>query len=129
MSDIKMSDVVELPIDPNDMLIDSDIAKDDSDRGFLELAAEAINTYDANQELISNLEQTIEQQQVMLNFQSAQYNVIVDLGIKREKEIINLKRKISNLEEELITEQELHASIIKFAEKSSDYPICGLSLK
>lgn len=41
------------------------------------------------------LEELVDQQQAFLNFQSAQHNLLVDFGVKREKEIIRLKRKIT----------------------------------
>ncbi len=46
---------------------------------------------------VKSLEEIIDQQQSFLNFQSAQHNLLVDLGTKREAEIIRLKRKITEL--------------------------------
>jgi len=95
MNNIKMSDVFDGKVDPDNMLLDSDIAMDASEHEELYAAALAINAYDANQERIAVLEKTTEQQQAMLNFQAAQYNVMVDWGIKREKEVIRLKNKLA----------------------------------
>lgn len=83
MNKIKMSDLVELPIDYKDMLIDSDIAEDDSEQGFNELAAEAINVYDANQESISNLRITV-------------HNLATD-GLKQDKRITELEAALQEV--------------------------------
>jgi len=45
------------------------------------------------------LEELVQTQQAMLNFQSAQHNNNVDLGIEREKGIIRLKLKLAKLED------------------------------
>jgi len=41
------------------------------------------------------LEELVEQQQAMLNFKSTQHNIMVNLGINREKEINRLQRKLA----------------------------------
>jgi len=46
---------------------------------------------------VALLEELVEQNQAMLNFQSAQHNLLVDFGTEREKEIIRLQRKIKEL--------------------------------
>ena len=66
---------------------------------------------------IIKLKGIIEEQKAIINFQEAQHNVMVDLGIKREKLINRLQQRELALEDELVTEQDLHASIIKLAER------------
>jgi len=50
---------------------------------------------------IALLEELVHQQQAMLNFKSTQHNVMVNLGINREKEISRLQRQISEINERL----------------------------
>ena len=66
---------------------------------------------------INELKKTIERQQAMINFQTAQHNIMVDLGIEREKEINRLKSKISGLEDKPIIELDLYPPMIRFVKK------------
>lgn len=68
---------------------------------------------------VKTLKGIIDQMQALINFQTYQNKLMVDLGVKREKEVINLNRQIYNLENELIIEQDVHASIVKLAEQKN----------
>jgi len=90
-----MSDVFELPMidhGHNDFRL--------MNRDETEYAHIAINAYDANQECIAEFEIKVLQQEAMINFQALQHNDQVDLGIKREKEIIRLNRKLEEKDNE-----------------------------
>ena len=68
-------------------------------------------------EQVKLLEELIEQQQAMLNFEAAKNNWMVDFAVKREKTINYLKSDNKDLEQRLLSEQDLHASLIKLAEQ------------
>jgi len=121
MTDIKMSDVFDLPMQQGDhqkFLLDrNDVYICETEYNNQSEAAKiAINAYDANQEriadldemrknsmecikgqrdIITELEKTIKQQQAMINFQAIHHNLMVDLGVEREKEINRLKSKLA----------------------------------
>ncbi len=69
---------------------------------------------------ITKLKEIIEQQKAIINFQEAQHNVMVVLGIKREKLINRLQQRELALEDELETEQDIHASIIRIAKNNEN---------
>lgn len=69
---------------------------------------------------ITKLKKTIEQQKAIINFQEAQHKIMVDLAVNREKVINRLKQQELALEDELETEQDLHASMIKLAEQTNE---------
>ena len=68
---------------------------------------------------VKTLEGIIDQMQALINFQQFQHNSMVDLGVKREKESIYLEREVYNLKNDLITEQNLHISMIKLSEQNN----------
>lgn len=119
---IKMSDIFELPMQQGEhelFLLDSNnvyICETEYDNQAKAVKI-AINAYDANQERIVEFEKLSDEQQVMLNFQSAQHNVMVELGLKRERKIINLKRQISGLKDEIKIERDPGIPMVIIAEK------------
>lgn len=44
---------------------------------------------------VKTLEGIIEQMQALINFQQYQHNSMVDIGVRREKEMIRLERKLA----------------------------------